>query len=332
MHKLAMSIIAVLLLATLAAGSGASDPAPVRTLDGSGNNPGHAGWGQAGTQYSRVGAPNYADGIGADGGRAAQPLRQQPDLQRRRPEHVLGERRLAVGLGLGPVPRPRLRAARRDAGRDRADRVRRRRSAGGVPRTTSASIDFSRTPAAPGPGSRTRGSRSTRSPASSTARGSTAAPTRGSTGCATGPVDGNPANNGAHLLLPGGYLPRADARGNAAAAPGDGPDGPARPPRRSRAVVAGDVRANENIALTAIHTLFAREHNRIVARCCPPPLSAEAGVPDRPPHRRRRDPVHHVQRVPARPRRRARPVPRVRPEREPGLRTSSPRSATARTA
>jgi hypothetical protein len=64
MHKLAMSIIAALLLATLVAGSGASDPASVRTLDGSGNNPGHADWGQAGTEYSRAAAANYGDGIG----------------------------------------------------------------------------------------------------------------------------------------------------------------------------------------------------------------------------------------------------------------------------
>ena len=41
-----------------------------------------------------------------------------------------------------------------------------------------------------------------------------------------------------------------------------------------KAAVAGDVRANENIALTAIHTLMAREHNRIVA-ALPSSLSTE---------------------------------------------------------
>ena len=53
------------------------------------------------------------------------------------------------------------------------------------------------------------------------------------------------------------------ARGNAATAPPMDLMG-ALSGTPTRAVVAGDVRANENIALTSIHTLFAREHNRIV--------------------------------------------------------------------
>jgi len=63
MNKLAMSTIAVLLLAIGVSASGASGPAAFRTLDGSGNNPAHADWGKAGTQYSRIAAANYADGI-----------------------------------------------------------------------------------------------------------------------------------------------------------------------------------------------------------------------------------------------------------------------------
>jgi hypothetical protein len=79
-----------------------------------------------------------------------------------------------------------------------------------------------------------------------------------------GSQDGNPDNNGARLLLPGSYLPRADTRGNPSVAPMMAVDGRllASP---NDAAVAGDVRANENAALTATHTLFAREHNRIVS-------------------------------------------------------------------
>ncbi|WP_203910780.1 peroxidase family protein [Rhizocola hellebori] len=81
----------------------------------------------------------------------------------------------------------------------------------------------------------------------------------------SGTVDGNPDNNSGSLLLPSNYLPRKDSRGNPAAAPTMAVDGRllANP---NKAVVAGDQRANENIALTATHTLFAREHNRIVSR------------------------------------------------------------------
>ena len=88
-----------------------------------------------------------------------------------------------------------------------------------------------------------------------------------------GKVDGNPDNNGARLLMPSNYLPRKDSRGNAAIAPAMAVDGRllATP---NNAVVAGDMRANENIALTATQTLFAREHNRIVAKL-PNSLSAQ---------------------------------------------------------
>jgi hypothetical protein len=80
----------------------------------------------------------------------------------------------------------------------------------------------------------------------------------------SGPYDGRLQNNGATLMLDAGYLPRRDARGDAASAPVMATEGRLAS-QPGRAMVAGDVRANENIALTATHTLFAREHNRIVA-------------------------------------------------------------------
>src|SRR6266545_3917613 len=71
----------------------------------------------------------------------------------------------------------------------------------------------------------------------------------------TGTVDGNPDNNSATLLLPNSYLPRANARGNAAAAPTMAVDGRLLS-NPGRATVAGDVRTNEQALLTAVQTLF----------------------------------------------------------------------------
>ncbi|MEU5903186.1 peroxidase family protein [Micromonospora sp. NPDC047467] len=80
-----------------------------------------------------------------------------------------------------------------------------------------------------------------------------------------GVVDGNPRNNKAKLLMADGYLPRRDARGDASTAPNMVAGGQLfNTPEK--AAVAGDQRANENPGLLAIQTLFAREHNRIVAQ------------------------------------------------------------------
>src|SRR5205085_1501300 len=121
-------------------------------------------------------------------------------------------------------------------------------------RNDLGAIDFARTPAAPGTGVSTP--RQQINTISSYIDGS------GVYGLTSARLEW--LREGARLLLPDGYLPHADARRDVATAPAMDLMGPL-VGRPAAAVVAGDVRANENIALTAIHTLFAREHNRIVA-------------------------------------------------------------------
>lgn len=237
-------------------------PNGVPTLDGSGNNLRHPEWGRSNRPYSRVAEPRYADGMSS-----------------------------MVG---GPSPRYVSNRVFSDVGQNVfsengvtqwafawgqfLDHTFGLRESGGEPSPIAfdptdpleefendlGMIDFERSAAAPG-----TGVDSPREQINTVSSYIDAWAVYGGEDdrlewLREGPVDGDLSNNGAHLLISNrGYLPRADARGDAEAAPAMELMGQlmASP---QRAVVAGDVRANENIALTAIHTLFLREHNRIV--------------------------------------------------------------------
>jgi hypothetical protein len=280
MHKpvlptiLLPTTLLVLLLTLLGAGSQAADSFAVRTLDGGSNNLTHPVWGQAGMQYARVAAPNYADGISRmvagpspryisnrifnDGG---QNLFSENDISQwgwawgQFLDHDIGLRdeRPAEDASMPYDKHDKLEGFANDLG----------------------ALGFSRSPAAPG-----TGAASPRQQINTLSSVIDASNVYGVTSgrldwLRDGPVDGDPANNAATLLMsPGNYLPRATERGNASAAPSMDIMG-ALFGSPTRAVVAGDVRANENVVLTAIHTLLAREHNRIVADLAGRPLSPE---------------------------------------------------------
>jgi peroxidase len=234
-----------------------------RSLDGSGNNLAHPAWGRTGTPYLRVAAAAYPDGMGRmAGGPPARYISNR--IFNDQGQNVLSENDVSQWgwvwgqfldhtFGLRNEKRGES-APIRFASSDPLERF----------RDDLGAIDFARTPAAPGTGVKTP--RQQTNTVSSYIDGFAVyggTPAR-LEWLRTGPVDGTLKDNGASLLLPDDYLPRADARGNVAAAPAMDLMGPL-VGHRATAVVAGDVRANENIALTAVHTLFAREHNRIVS-------------------------------------------------------------------
>jgi hypothetical protein len=276
MHKLVLStILLVLLLPVVGAGSGTADSFASRTLDGSNNNLTHPMWGEAGTPYARVLPANYADGIGKMvPGPSPRYISNRifNDVgQNLFSENDISQWGWAWGQFIDHDIGLRDETPAEDASfpYDKHDPLESFTN-------DTGSLQDARTPAAPGTG--VASPRQQINTLSSFIDGSQV---YGVTNARldwlrTGPVDGDPTNNAATLLMSAGnYLPRATARGNASTAPAMDLMGPL-VGNPSNAVVAGDVRANENAALTAIQTLFAREHNRIVAQLAGAPLTAEA--------------------------------------------------------
>ena len=255
--------------------------AEFRTLRGEGNNVDHPSWGAEGKPYRRVAGVAYTDGVERmaplpparyisnrvfnDNGQnffSENDVSQWGWVWGQFLDHTFGLRNEKPGEK-APIPfdsKDQLERFRNDLG----------------------AIDFSRTPAAPGTGVMTPRQQINTVPSFIDAFAVYGGSDNRLEWLCNGPVDGNMANNSASLLLPGGYLPRVSARDHdtgsaqrirAVPAPAMDLMG-ALVGHRARAVVAGDVRANENIALTATHTLFAREHNRIVSHL-PASLPAE---------------------------------------------------------
>jgi hypothetical protein len=256
--RLLISALVTVVLAVPASIVKAADLTSPRTLDGSQNNTEHPDWGQANTAYPRVAAPRYLDGratpVPGPPARyisnrifndTAQNLFSENGVTQwgavwgQFLDHTFGLRQVNGGESAPMAfdPADPLEAFRNDLG----------------------TLAFTRTPAAAGTGA------SSPREQSNTVSGYIDAST----------VYGDSAERlqwlresgdqgpKARLLLPGGYLPSASARGDASTAPPMELVGRlAADP--SKAMVAGDARANENMSLAAVQTLFALEHNRIV--------------------------------------------------------------------
>ena len=224
----------------------------VRSLDGSGNNQAHPDWGRAGTLFRRVAAANYRDGISSlVGGPSPRTISNRVfnDLgQNIFSENDISQWGWAWGQFIDHDMDLRDETAAESAPIpfDAIDPLEQFRN-------DTGQIAFSRTPAAPGTGTSRSNPRQQVNTDTSFIDASQVY------GGSASRLAWLSATNGYDLFLPNNYLPHSSAK----------PDAPPMDlmgqliGNPSDAVVAGDVRANENIALTAIQTLFAREHNRI---------------------------------------------------------------------
>ena len=261
------AVLATIGIVAVSPSAQASIPFATESLDGSGNNLSHPTWGQAGLAYNRVGPADYADGVGQPvsgpnprqvSNRIINDTNQNVFSERRVSQwgwtwgqfldHTFGHRQ-ETGAGADPF---NITFQPDDPLEDFSSNV-------GV-------IGVNRSPNTPGTGTSTSNPRQQTNilPSYISANPVYGADATRLDWLRNGSLDGNPTNNAATLMLPGGYLPTRAARGNPSGAPAMDSQGRlAATPNDT--VVAGDARANENIALTATQTLFAREHNRIVS-------------------------------------------------------------------
>jgi hypothetical protein len=249
------------------------------SLDGRGNNRDHPEWGQAGAAYLRVARARYADG------RSAPVTGVDPRTVSNRifndvNQNISSERRISqwgftwgqfldhsIGLRSAPTVGNTPDPSAHNIPFDNDDPLEEFAN-------TVGHIPFTRSDAAPGTGVTNARQQVNTLNSYIDAEAVYGNSNKRLEWLRAGPVNGSLSDNSGSLLLSDGYLPRRDARGDADTAPTMDIDGRLRA-TPSRAVVAGDVRANENVALQATHTLFAREHNRIVDRL-PSSLSGQA--------------------------------------------------------
>jgi len=273
-RRFGLQVVVLALIACFAAlGAAPALSFEVESLNGSNNNLAHPGWGEAGSHYLRLAPARYADGAGAMSS-GPNPRYLSNRIFNPSGQDLFSPRNISqwvwvwgqyVDHSIGHAEEGSEKAAIPFSSSDPLESF----------SDTLGSIPFHRNAVAPGTGSGPGNPRQQVNMVPSYLDNSAlygSSPQR-LEWMRIGPDNGEASKAGSRLNLPKKFLPTEGARGNTAGAPTMVTEG-ALAGQSQNAVVAGDERANENVQLTALTTLFAREHNRIVGQL-PSSLSNE---------------------------------------------------------